>query len=85
MQQSFIKFALEKNVLQFGDFTTKAGRKSPYFFNLASFDDGDSLKKLGEFYAEKIIEEKIEFDKWKNNRIVIEKDTSKIISPLLLR
>ena len=62
MQQSFIKFALEKNVLQFGDFTTKAGRKSPYFFNLASFDDGDSLKKLGEFYAEKIIEEKIEFD-----------------------
>ena len=52
MQQSFIKFALEKNVLQFGDFTTKAGRKSPYFFNLASFDDGDSLKKLGEFYAE---------------------------------
>ncbi len=47
MQHSFIKFALEKKVLQFGDFTTKAGRKSPYFFNLASFNDGESLKKLG--------------------------------------
>ena len=62
MQHSFIKFALEKKVLQFGDFTTKAGRKSPYFFNLASFNDGESLKKLGEYYADKIIEEKIEFD-----------------------
>ena len=58
MQQSFIKFALEKKVLQFGDFTTKAGRKSPYFFNLSSFNDGDSLKILGDYYAEKIIEEK---------------------------
>ena len=62
MQQSFIKFALEKKVLQFGDFTTKAGRKSPYFFNLSSFNDGDSLKILGDYYAEKIIEENIEFD-----------------------
>lgn len=62
MQHSFIKFALEKKVLQFGDFTTKAGRKSPYFFNLASFNDGESLKKLGEYYADKIIKEKIEFD-----------------------
>ena len=55
MQESFIKFALEKKVLQFGDFTTKAGRKSPYFFNLSSFNDGDSLKRLGDFYADKII------------------------------
>ncbi|MBT4570738.1 MAG: orotate phosphoribosyltransferase [Nitrosomonadales bacterium] len=62
MRQSFIKFALEKKVLRFGDFTTKAGRKSPYFFNLASFNDGDSLKRLGDYYAEKIIEENIEFD-----------------------
>ena len=62
MQESFIKFALEKKVLQFGDFTTKAGRKSPYFFNLGSFNDGDSLKRLGDFYADKIIEENIEFD-----------------------
>ena len=62
MKQSFIKFALEKKVLQFGDFTTKAGRKSPYFFNLSSFNDGDSLKTLGDYYAEKIIEENIEFD-----------------------
>ena len=62
MQESFIKFALEKKVLQFGDFTTKAGRKSPYFFNLSSFNDGDSLKILGDYYAEKIIEENIKFD-----------------------
>jgi len=62
MQESFIKFALEKKVLQFGDFTTKAGRKSPYFFNLGSFNDGDSLKRLGDFYADRIIEENIEFD-----------------------
>ena len=43
---SFIEFALEKKVLQFGDFVTKAGRNSPYFFNLGAFNDGDSLKLL---------------------------------------
>jgi len=58
----FIEFALEKKVLQFGDFLTKAGRHSPYFFNLGAFNDGDSLKRLGEFYANKIIDTKIEFD-----------------------
>lgn len=58
----FIEFALEKKVLQFGDFLTKAGRKSPYFFNLGAFNDGDSLQRLGEFYANKIIDTKIEFD-----------------------
>ena len=58
----FIEFALEKKVLQFGDFLTKAGRNSPYFFNLGSFNDGESLKLLGEFYANKIIDTKIEFD-----------------------
>jgi orotate phosphoribosyltransferase len=58
----FIEFALEKKVLQFGDFLTKAGRNSPYFFNLGAFNDGESLKRLGEFYANKIIETKIEFD-----------------------
>ena len=58
----FIEFALEKKVLQFGDFLTKAGRKSPYFFNLGAFNDGDSLQRLGEFYANKIIGTKIEFD-----------------------
>ena len=58
----FIEFALEKKVLQFGDFLTKAGRNSPYFFNLGAFNDGESLKRLGEFYANKIIDTKIEFD-----------------------
>jgi len=58
----FIEFALEKKVLQFGDFLTKAGRNSPYFFNLGAFNDGESLKRLGEFYANKIIGTKIEFD-----------------------
>ena len=58
----FIEFALEKKVLQFGNFLTKAGRNSPYFFNLGAFSDGKSLKYLGEFYANKIIDTKIEFD-----------------------
>ena len=58
----FIEFALEKKVLQFGNFLTKAGRNSPYFFNLGAFNDGQSLKYLGEFYANKIIDTKIEFD-----------------------
>ena len=58
----FIEFALEKKVLQFGNFLTKAGRNSPYFFNLGAFNDGESLKLLGEFYANKIIDTKIEFD-----------------------
>ena len=59
---SFIEFALENKVLQFGDFITKAGRNSPYFFNLGAFNDGDSLKLLGEFYANKIIDTKLDFD-----------------------
>jgi len=59
---AFIKFALEKKVLQFGEFKTKAGRLSPYFFNLGNFNDGDSLKKLGEFYAQTIINSQIRFN-----------------------
>ena len=58
----FIELALKKKVLQFGDFHTKAGRNSPYFFNLGAFSDGESLKHLGEFYANKIIATKIKFD-----------------------
>ena len=58
----FIEFAIEKKVLQFGDFITKAGRNSPYFFNLGKFNDGKSLKLLGDFYANKIIDTKIDFD-----------------------
>lgn len=60
--QEFIQFAIEKQVLRFGEFKTKAGRLSPYFFNAGLFDDGISLMKLGEFYATAIIKSGIQFD-----------------------
>jgi len=60
--QEFIAFAIQKEVLRFGEFKTKAGRLSPYFFNAGLFDDGESLMKLGEFYAAAIIKSGIEFD-----------------------
>ena len=47
----FIRFALDAGVLRFGQFRTKAGRDSPYFFNAGSFDDGAKLGRLAEFYA----------------------------------
>jgi orotate phosphoribosyltransferase len=62
ISQSFIEFAIQKNVLKFGEFKTKAGRLSPYFFNAGLFNDGESLLKLGEFYAETIKKSQIEFD-----------------------
>lgn len=61
-RQEFIAFAIKKEVLRFGEFTTKAGRISPYFFNAGLFNDGMSLMKLGEFYAEAIKNSGIEFD-----------------------
>ena len=60
--QAFIAFAIQKQVLKFGQFKTKAGRLSPYFFNAGLFNDGDSLLKLGEFYAETIQKSGIAFD-----------------------
>lgn len=60
--QQFIEFAIQKQVLRFGEFMTKAGRLSPYFFNSGLFNDGVSLMKLGEFYAAAIVESGIEFD-----------------------
>jgi orotate phosphoribosyltransferase len=62
LSQDFIEFAIQKNVLKFGEFKTKAGRLSPYFFNAGLFNDGESLLKLGEFYAESIKKSGIEFD-----------------------
>ena len=62
LSQQFIAFAVEKQVLKFGEFKTKAGRLSPYFFNAGLFNDGDSLLKLGAFYAESIKKSGIEFD-----------------------
>jgi orotate phosphoribosyltransferase len=58
----FLEFAIDSGVLCFGEFKTKAGRLSPYFFNAGLFNDGTRLKKLGEFYAKAIIESGIKFD-----------------------
>ncbi len=58
----FIEFAVEQGVLGFGEFTTKAGRLSPYFFNAGLFNDGHSLHRLTNFYAEAIIASGLAFD-----------------------
>lgn len=59
---AFIEFSIQKQVLRFGEFKTKAGRLSPYFFNAGLFNDGDSLLKLGEFYAKSIEASGLQFD-----------------------
>jgi orotate phosphoribosyltransferase len=61
-KNEFITFALDAKVLAFGEFKTKAGRLSPYFFNAGGFNDGALLKDLGEFYAKALINSGIEFD-----------------------
>ena len=61
-RQEFIEFAVAQNVLRFGEFTTKAGRLSPYFFNAGLFNHGASLLKLARFYAQAIRASGIEFD-----------------------
>jgi len=58
----FVEFAIASQVLCFGEFKTKAGRMSPYFFNAGLFNDGDKLKRLGEFYAKAIVDSGIAFD-----------------------
>ena len=61
-RQEFIEFAIQRKVLCFGEFKTKAGRLSPYFFNAGLFNDGEALQKLGQFYAKAIVAAGIEFD-----------------------
>jgi orotate phosphoribosyltransferase len=61
-RQDFIAFALAQDVLRFGEFRTKAGRLSPYFFNAGLFNDGASLGRLAEFYARAIAESGVAFD-----------------------
>jgi len=61
-RQDFIEFALGCKVLRFGEFTTKAGRLSPYFFNAGLFNDGDSLGRLAEFYAKAVDADELGFD-----------------------
>jgi orotate phosphoribosyltransferase len=54
-RQEFIEFAVARGVLCFGEFKTKAGRLSPYFFNAGLFNDGDALRRLGQFYAKALL------------------------------
>ena len=61
-QREFIEFALNKQVLKFGEFTLKSGRKSPYFFNAGLFNTGRDLALLGRFYAEALVDSGIDFD-----------------------
>ncbi len=61
-QREFIEFALEKQVLKFGEFTLKSGRKSPYFFNAGLFNTGRDLARLGRFYAAALADSGINFD-----------------------
>ena len=60
--KDFIEFAVSRNVLCFGQFKTKAGRLSPYFFNAGLFSDGDSLRQLAQFYAKAIVSAEVQFD-----------------------
>jgi orotate phosphoribosyltransferase len=62
LAQAFVQFSVESGVLRFGEFKTKAGRLSPYFFNAGLFDDGAKLSRLAEFYAKRIIASGVEFD-----------------------
>ncbi len=61
-RQDFIRFAVAQNVLRFGEFQTKAGRLSPYFFNSGLFQDGAALRELCQFYAQAIVASSVEFD-----------------------
>ena len=61
-QDNFIQFALEANVLSFGEFKTKAGRLSPYFFNAGGFNDGARLSALGRYYANALQASGLQFD-----------------------
>lgn len=62
LQQDFIQFSVESGVLRFGEFVTKAGRRSPYFFNAGLFNDGISLGRLADFYAQTLLESGVQFD-----------------------
>lgn len=62
LRLDFIQFALATRVLCFGEFKTKAGRLSPYFFNTGLFNDGNSLRTLGQFYAKAIVQSGMTFD-----------------------
>jgi len=62
LAQDFVQFAVDAGVLRFGEFKTKAGRMSPYFFNAGLFDDGAKMGRLAEFYAKALLASGIGFD-----------------------
>ena len=62
LSREFIAFACELGVLRFGEFKTKAGRLTPYFFNAGLFNDGASLARLCNFYARRILDSGVRFD-----------------------
>jgi orotate phosphoribosyltransferase len=62
LAQDFVQFAMDCGVLRFGEFKTKAGRISPYFFNAGLFDDGAKLGRLTQFYAQRLLASGLEFD-----------------------
>jgi orotate phosphoribosyltransferase len=62
LAQEFVQFSVDSGVLRFGEFKTKAGRMSPYFFNSGLFDDGAKLGRLAAFYAQRLLASGIEFD-----------------------
>lgn len=62
LAQDFVQFSVDSGVLRFGQFQTKAGRMSPYFFNAGLFDDGAKLSRLAQFYAKALLASGIDFD-----------------------
>ena len=62
LRQEFIEFSVSAGVLSFGEFVTKAGRLSPYFFNAGLFNNGANLGRLAEFYAQTLLDSGVEFD-----------------------
>lgn len=62
LSEKFVEFAINNDVLKFGEFTTKANRKSPYFFNAGLFANGKNLGELANYFAQTILNSKIEFD-----------------------